>query len=193
MRRAVMRTGPVPKKKENIAMRVDQLMTRPVITCSPSDTLAKAAQLMWDNDCGAIPVVGDQGRVVAMITDRDICMAAYTQGSPLHSLRVQGAMSQQLFSCHPGDKVEDAEDLMGKQQIRRLPVLDGEGRPVGLLSLADLARESGNGTSSKRDGVAGRELLGTMAAICKPRQQEIEAARLSRPLTGVAAPAGKAS
>ena len=70
-------------------MKVAELMTRSVLAAHPQDSLARAAQMMWDHDCGALPVIDDSGRVLGMITDRDVCMAAYTQGRPLAEIPVE--------------------------------------------------------------------------------------------------------
>ena len=73
-------------------MKVEQLMSRDVKTCQATEMLNRAAQLMWENDCGCVPVVDEDGRAVGMITDRDVCMAAYTQGRLLDALPVASAM-----------------------------------------------------------------------------------------------------
>jgi predicted transcriptional regulator len=83
-------------------MNVSQLMSRNVETCRPEDTpLAGAARKMWERDIGCLAVIDADGRVVGMITDRDICMAGYTQGRPQHEIQVAAAMSKELFSCTP--------------------------------------------------------------------------------------------
>ncbi|MGB8330378.1 MAG: CBS domain-containing protein, partial [Polyangiales bacterium] len=134
--------------------------------------LSTAAQLMWEHDFGALPVMGSDDRVIGIVTDRDICMAAYTQGRPLHAISVQVAMAKEVFTCRPEDSVEDAEHLMGDKQIRRLPVLDEAGQLVGMLSLGDVARELG---ASRKKNVV-RELVHTLASICTPRAQSIQLA-----------------
>ena len=72
-------------------MNVEQIMNREVKTCAPRDSLNKAAQIMWDTPCGAVPVVDEQGRPVGFLTDRDVCMAAYTQNKPLTELPVEAS------------------------------------------------------------------------------------------------------
>jgi CBS domain-containing protein len=127
-------------------MKVRRLMTSNVYTCSPDDTLTDAARIMWDKDCGCLPVVDADRRVLAMITDRDICMAAYTQGVPLHALHVSSAMSKGLITCTPDKSHAYLERLLRDKQLRRVPVVDAEGRLVGIITLGDLAhhaRESG--------------------------------------------------
>jgi CBS domain-containing protein len=98
-----------------------------------------AAQLMWDGDCGAVPVFSSDGPV-GIITDRDICMASYTRGRPLSELQVGSAMSKNLFSCASDDSVADALKVMGDKRVRRLAVLGPARNLVGMLALADIAR-----------------------------------------------------
>ncbi|MFO0984774.1 MAG: CBS domain-containing protein [Planctomycetota bacterium] len=126
---------------------------------------------MWDHDCGCVPIE-DEGRVIGILTDRDICMAAYTQGGALASLKVRNAMSSKVLVCHPDDAVLDAERLMRANRIRRLPVVDDTGRLVGIVSLNDLARavKSGRGRKVATD-ITDQEVLDTLAEICQPRLQ----------------------
>jgi CBS domain-containing protein len=123
-------------------MKVEQIMNRNVKVCRPQDSLNKAAQIMWDEPCGAVPVIDDQHKPVGFLTDRDICMAAYTQGKPLHELRVETAMARKVVSCVAEDDLGSAAGLMRQHRTRRLPVIDRNGALVGLLSLDDLACEA---------------------------------------------------
>lgn len=107
--------------------------------CSPLDSLNQAAQIMWELDCGALPVVEDGDRVIGMITDRDICMAAYTRGQPLGAMRVESAMSHVVHTCSPDDTLGHAARVMADRQVRRLPITEN-GKLVGVLALADVAR-----------------------------------------------------
>jgi CBS domain-containing protein len=113
----------------------------PLKFCATHNTLNTAAQNMWDNDIGCVPVVDKDRRVVGMLTDRDVCMAAYIQGAPLTGLLVTSAMSKQVFSCAPDDDIAAAEKLMREKQVRRLAVIDAQGRLAGIISLNDIARE----------------------------------------------------
>jgi CBS domain-containing protein len=131
-------------------MKVEQIMNRSVKVCRPQDSLNKAAQIMWDEPCGAVPVVDDQCKPVGFLTDRDICMAAYTQGKPLEELRVETAMARKVVSCVAEDDLGSAAGLMRQNRTRRLPVIDQDGALVGLLSLDDLACEAAR---SLRGGV----------------------------------------
>jgi CBS domain-containing protein len=151
-------------------MRIEQIMSQPAITCREDQTLSAAAGLMWDHDCGVVPIVGDGGVVVGMLTDRDICMAAYTQGKPLHAIPVSTAMASRVFSCHPEEPLEAAEALMAEKQVRRVPVVDAEGRPVGVLSLNDLVRRA---ESARGEGTR-REIVKTLAGVCQPRSGAVQ-------------------
>jgi len=123
-------------------VKVKDIMTTNVRKCFTSDSLATAAQLMWEHDCGCVPVLNEDARVVGMITDRDICMAAFFQGTPLSGIKVSTVMSRQLFDCTSDDDLSAAERIMREKKVRRLPVLHQDGRLVGLVSLSDIARRA---------------------------------------------------
>jgi len=148
-------------------MKVRDLMTSSVASIDSDDSLSSAARMMWECDCGVIPVTRAD-RIVGVITDRDICMASWIRNQPISELRVSDSMSRELFSCSPDDNVSVAERLMQSRQIRRLPVIDREGHLVGILSLADIVRgteRAGRGVSD----VSSNEVASTLATICQPR------------------------
>jgi CBS domain-containing protein len=158
-------------------MKVEQVMCRNTKTCRSSDSLDRAAQLMWENDCGCVPIVDDEGRGVGMITDRDVCMAAYTQGGSLAHLCVGTAMAHDLRSCRATDTIAQAENIMRAAQVRRLPVVDPEGHVIGLLSLNDVVREAARerATSSKPE-IPADDVAATLGAICALRGERQVAA-----------------
>ncbi|HEY6080093.1 MAG TPA: CBS domain-containing protein [Polyangiaceae bacterium] len=162
----------VATRSEQEPTRVRDVMTQGVVTCSPSDSLNRAAQQMWECDCGAIPIVDQAGKLLGMLTDRDICMAAYTRGLPLSELSVSGAMSTGIVSCRPGDTLRTVMDAMATHQIRRIPVLDDAGILVGIVSLADVARLAQAPSLESREArtwVPG-VLAGISERVEKPRQ-----------------------
>ena len=148
-------------------MKIADLMTRNVRTCSNSDTLNRPAQLMWEGDVGWIPVLDAAARVVGIVTDRDIAMAAYLQGRPLTTIPVQTVMTRQLVTCKPGDEPSAALRQMKTQQVRRLPVVDGAGKLAGVVALSDIVRRapSESGKSAAREHEVAMALVG----ICEPR------------------------
>ena len=145
-------------------MQVKHVMTQPAVTCPVNATLDTVARCMWECDLGSVPLVDDTGKIAGVITDRDICMAAYTQGRPLNEIPAASAMAKEVFCCQPEETTESAEWLMAQKQIRRLPVVDRDGRPVGVVAVADLARSAarvqGNG--------AEHEVVETLVAIGEP-------------------------
>jgi len=150
-------------------MNVEDLMTSHVKTCGPEDSLETAARLMWENDCGCVPVTDEQGRVLAMLTDRDACMAALTQGRTLGEIRVSTAMSGSLHAVGPHDALARAEQLMQEFQVRRVPVVDRNGHLVGLLSMNDIAREAARERPLRQRSVTSDDVTLTVAAVCRPR------------------------
>jgi CBS domain-containing protein len=152
-------------------VRVQDLMTKEVHSCRPEDSLEKAAQLMWDHDCGCIPVCtgGNNGAssTIGIVTDRDICMNALFRGKPLRELSVGNAMAKEVRVDHANDTLAVAERTMRDAQIRRLPVVDDTGALLGMISLADLAREAARERSSHHRKVTETEVGDTLAAICK--------------------------
>jgi CBS domain-containing protein len=150
-------------------MNVFEVMTRRVFSCRPDDTLETAAGLMWDHDVGCLPVVADDGQVVGVITDRDICMAAYIRGARLADVSISDVMSRALHACGPDHSVAKAEEVMRLDRVRRTPVLDGRGRLLGILSLADLAREAVHQKSRRYGEPLDAEVTSTLAAVSTPR------------------------
>lgn len=151
-------------------MNVSQVMSRDVVTCRPEDNLSQAARAMWDHDIGCLPVLGWDGRVIGMITDRDIAMAAYTQGRTLVDLAVEIAMAREVFTCLETDSLIQAEEVMRAHRVRRLPVLDGNGHLQGILSLNDLALEAAREQGKRGREVSAQEVSATMAAVCEHRR-----------------------
>lgn len=147
-------------------MRVEKLMSRELTTCRPHDSLEHAASLMWNSDCGSLPVTGDGGSELAgIITDRDICMAALFQGKALRELRVEDAMAKKVLTCRASDEIDAAQRQMQDEQIRRLPVLDNEGALIGIISMADIVREAARLQYGEHHEIASGEVMATLAKI----------------------------
>lgn len=158
-------------KSAGLLTNVRSVMTTHARACSPDDTLTRAAHLMWEFNCGAVPVVQHE-RVVAMVTDRDICMATYIQGKAPEELRVESAMSKTLFSCAPDDSVGVALGTMGDHGVRRLPVVSPDGGLLGIIALADVARWA----RSLANPTVEAALTDTLATISALTPRKLEAA-----------------
>lgn len=162
---------------------IQQIMTRPVITCRPDDTLNTAAQLMWERDCGAIPITDDAGALVGIITDRDVCMAAYTKGVPLYAIPISEAMATPVYTSRKEESLEAATKLMAEKQIHRLPIVDGANTPVGILTLNDIARHA---AAARAKSSLAQGISQTLAAIAEPRAQASQSLQVQPPAQLVA-------
>ena len=147
-------------------MRAERLMTNPVATCHPDDSLDRAARLMNDLDDDTIPVVSASGALIGMITDRDIAMSAYVQGRPLREIRVSIAMAAVVFSVSSRATVEEVEALMRSKKVYRVPVVDDDRQLVGVLSLDDVANYAGEGGASMD-----RKIVATLASFAPSRDR----------------------
>jgi len=130
---------------------VRRVMTRDVVTCLPNDTLHRAAQIMWERDCGAVPVVDTAGRAAGIITDRDLTMAALTQGLPLVAIPVGRVTSGRVFSVPVSSSVDDVVSVMKTERVRRVLVVGADHELEGIVALADVARYVSELGPSRRD------------------------------------------
>ncbi len=151
-------------------MKVQEAMTKTVWTCRADEAMSVAARLMWEHDIGAVPVLGANGEIVGIVTDRDLCMGAYFAGEALAAVPVEHAMSKVVFAIEPAQTIDKAEELMRSKRIRRLPVVDA-GKLVGMISLGDLAQ-----AAQARKAVTASEVNATLAAIVAPRRTSVAAA-----------------
>lgn len=156
-------------------MIVEQLMTRAPATCREDDSLDTAASMMRDRDCGAIPIVDDHHVIIGMITDRDICMAAYDLQRQLRDIAVAEVASEEVCAVLATDTVQRAEELMRDHQVRRLPVVDDHDRVIGVLSFNDIVRQAERERPhrSLKRSIHSDEIVHTLAAICRPTPSEL--------------------
>jgi CBS domain-containing protein len=151
-------------------MNVEHLMTRDVESCTPEKDLAHAAMIMWRRDCGFVPVVEKPGgRFVGVITDRDICIATATKHASPDSVRVGTVMNPRAITCAASDDVQTAMSRMSEGQVRRLPVLDKEGRLSGVLALNDLALAAERTARRVDDSISYTDVMGVVRAVSAHR------------------------
>lgn len=129
-------------------MKVSDLMATPPRSCAPDADLAAAAMLMWQGDCGFVPVVDADQKTVGVITDRDICMALATTGCRPTERRVRDVMNRKVVSTKVGDDARKALELMESAQLHRLPVEDDAGHLCGVLAMNDIILAAQGGTAS---------------------------------------------
>jgi CBS domain-containing protein len=144
-------------------MRVKEIMSTHVQTCQPDTDLGTVASMMWEYDCGFIPVVGASGAVLGLVTDRDICIAASTRRLAPGHISAAQAMSETVHACFPDDSIALALASMKQFKVRRLPVIDSTGAIKGVISMNDIVRAAGTQDLPVKD------VVGTLADICEPR------------------------
>jgi CBS domain-containing protein len=141
-------------------------MTRDVESCTPGANLAQAAMIMWRRDCGFVPVVENPGnRFTGVITDRDICMATATKHCTPDSVQVGTVMNRRAITCAPSDDAQIAMRRMSEGQVRRLPVIDKEGRLMGVLALNDLALAAERTARRGDESVTYGDVMGVLRAV----------------------------
>lgn len=150
-------------------MKVKDLMTSPVQSCGPDTNLAAAAGMMWDSDCGILPVVNHAGKVIGLITDRDICMAVATKHRLASDIAVWETISGKVQACNPNDDIKDALAVMRQGRVRRLPVVDEDGLLIGMFSLNDLVLQAEESRGKKAAELSYDDVMTTMKAICGHR------------------------
>jgi CBS domain-containing protein len=119
-------------------MRVKEVMTQSAVCCKPDTNVGAAVELFWVRNCGMLPVVGNDGKLLGVVTDRDICIAMGTRNRMPADLTVGEIATQKVFTCKPDDEIHEALHTMAEKQVRRLPVVNREGVPQGMLSMDDI-------------------------------------------------------
>jgi CBS domain-containing protein len=144
-------------------MKVKNLMTQEPRTCTRATNLAEAAALMLDADCGILPVVDDQGKIVGVVTDRDMYIALATRNKLASQLTVGEVARSEVVTCGPDDDVQAALATMKQHRVRRLPVEGFGGTVAGIVSMNDILLAAGT------KGVGNAEIVDTFRTICAHR------------------------
>lgn len=150
-------------------MKVKEIMTPGAKAIWLTESLADAAKLMWDNDCGVLPIIKDGRKVIGMITDRDICMASAMKDSRPSAISVEEVMSGEVFSVRPEDNIDQALQMMSEHRIRRLPVINAEGELAGIVSMNDVLLHAKEQAAATADGLDYAGVVKTYQAICRHR------------------------
>ena len=150
-------------------MKVQDIMTRDVQCCGPDTNLAVAAKMMWDSDCGVLPVLNVEGKVLGVITDRDICMAVATRNKPASEISVWETVSGKACTCRETDAIHTALDIMKREKVRRLPVVDEDGVLQGMLSMNDLVLNAEETKAKKAPEMSYGDVMHTLRAVSQHR------------------------
>jgi CBS domain-containing protein len=132
-----------------------------------TESLTNAARLMWENDCGVLPIIKDGRKVVGLITDRDICMATAMRDRNPSSVSVEEVMTGQVYAVNAEDNIDEALLKMQEHRIRRLPVISPEGELEGILSMNDIMLNAKQFDGTSQDAIDYADVVKTYQAICQ--------------------------
>jgi CBS domain-containing protein len=150
-------------------MKVREVMTSHVKSCRPETNLAAVATLMWEGDCGVLPVVDNAGKVVGMITDRDIAIATATQGRLAAEIAVSDVISGKVYACTVDEDVKPAFKTMRHERVHRLPVVNEDGMLQGILCMNDMVLRAEEAKGRHVPDFSYEEVMSTLKAICEHR------------------------
>ncbi len=160
-------------------MRARDIMTRDPQCCRREDTARRAAEVMRDTDCGVVPVIDDAGRIVGIVTDRDLAIRAIAAGMSADT-EISELMTPSPMTSTADDDLRDVERKMAEFQIRRIPIVDAGGRCLGIISQADIARAAGKSDSA----VSEEEIALVIEQISEPAHRNRSRGELGGTETG---------
>ena len=158
-------------------MKTRDVMMGTPYYCQLDSNLGSATELMWTGNCGFLPVMGTNGKIVGAVTDRDICIALGTRNRVAGDITVREVMSDRLFACSPDDDVHIALQMMKEGGVRRLPVIVENGTLVGVISMDDLLLRAEAKGIGKQPELSTEEVVRTYRAIDQRRVPQIVLAR----------------
>lgn len=150
-------------------MKVHDIMIRNVKSCGPETNLAAATEMMWRNNCGALPVLDSESNVIGVLTDRDMCIALGTRNQKASELKVADVAVKPAFTCGPEDDVHQALKTMRQHQVRRIPVVADDSKLAGILCLDEIVLQAVKSEHKINGGISYEDVVNTMKAIYEHR------------------------
>jgi CBS domain-containing protein len=148
-------------------MNIRELMVKEVTSCSPDTDLETAGRMMWDHNCGAIPVLDNEDHPIGVVTDRDIAMSAVLNHKPLWEISARDVIgTREVFTCNIDDDIQSALSMMQTHKIRRLPIIDSDGCLRGILTIDDIVAGSKKMEGKTTPPLSYEDAMGTMKAVC---------------------------
>ena len=146
-------------------MRVVDIMMGTPYFCPPEANLGVVTELLWKGDCGFLPVVDARGKIVGVVTDRDVCIALGTRGRLPQDVTAAEVMTPQVHLCAPEDDIHEALREMREGHVRRLPVVTKKGALVGVISIDDVILHAEFETSGRVAELTAQEVVKTLQAL----------------------------
>lgn len=154
-------------------MKVQDVMMRTPASCGTETDLGSAVEVLWNRNCGFLPVVNAQGKVIGVVTDRDICIALGTRNRLPGEITVGEIISGKVFACRPEDDLRTALTVMGQEKVRRLPVIGSDGRLEGILSMDDIVLHAEAGTPGSPSELSHEDVAVTLKKLYQPQVPEL--------------------
>lgn len=158
-------------------MKVKDAMVRSPVSCGPESNLGVAAELLWKQNCGILPVVNAERKVVGVMTDRDMCIALGTRNLLPGQIFVKEVMTGKVHSCQVEDDMHSALATMAKERVRRLPVVDGKGVLQGILSMDDVVLHTEGASQFNATGLTQKDIVETLKRIYRPQAPQVVESR----------------
>jgi CBS domain-containing protein len=149
-------------------MKVKDVMMRTPASCEATTNLGAAVEILWNRNCGILPVIDSQGNVLGVVTDRDLCIALGTRNQLLGDVTVGQVVSGKVFTCKPDDDIRDALNTMAREKVRRLPVVNDAGQLEGILSMDDIVLHSEGGIAGKASELSHDTVVNTLKQLYIP-------------------------
>lgn len=150
-------------------MKVTDIMAKPPAYCSPQTNLASAVEILWRQNCGILPIVDSEEKVVGLVTDRDICVALGTRNRLASDMTVSEVASGKVMACKPDDDLRSALATMAQAKVRRLPVIDAAGKLQGILSIDDIVLCTETRTLKGDSELSFEDLANTLKILYAPK------------------------
>ncbi|MBW7469895.1 CBS domain-containing protein [Marinobacter sp. M216] len=151
-------------------MSIKNIMHKNILCCDMESSLEQVATEMWNDDLGIVPVIDREKKLVGVITDRDIAIAAALKHKPLWDIAASELVEgKTCHFCHPEDDIHDVLKMMSEAQIRRVPIVNEQREVVGMVGVKDIAEHTARtGKAMGTDEFSSEEFLGTVRQICRP-------------------------
>jgi CBS domain-containing protein len=161
-------------------MKVKEVMMRTAASCNGETNLGEAVEVLWNRNCGILPVVDAEQKVIGVITDRDICVALGTRNRLPGDVTVGEVASGKLFACRPEDDIRSAMTSIGEAKVRRLPVVTADGKLEGILSMDDIVTHSEIRSGKAASELSYDDVVETLKAVYQPYLPEVTKGKVAR-------------
>ena len=161
-------------------MKVQDAMMRTPVHCSPETNLGSAIELLWERNCGILPIVDAKKKVIGIVTDRDLCVALGTRNRLPGEITVGEVANGQVYSCRGQDDIHTALRTMANKRVRRLPVVSQEGVLEGILSMDNIVLHTEYSGLGHKAELSDEDVVGTLRQIYGPLVPQVVEARTAR-------------